>query len=187
MDKLSYIERVDHISQELRTVLSHIDPAQTDDYIAIILASDKIFVTGVGRVLLALETMVKRFNHLGISAHIVGAVNEPPISKNDLLIVGSGSGESLIPKHITLCAKKIGAKIAHLTSSPHSSIAQQSDVIVNFKCGSKSGEGTYQSIQPMTTLFEQSLMVFGDIICLELMQLKELSYADVSKNHANLE
>ncbi|TRJ29637.1 3-hexulose-6-phosphate isomerase, partial [Salmonella enterica subsp. enterica serovar Mbandaka] len=45
----------------------------------------------------------------------------------------------------------------------------------------------YISIQPMTTLFEQSLVLFGDLVCLEIMAIKQLSLANVKLNHANLE
>lgn len=60
--------------------------------------------------LLALEMTVKRLNHLGINACVVGAVNEP-IGPKDILVVGSGSGESIFPKHITACAKRYDAKL----------------------------------------------------------------------------
>ncbi|TSG06427.1 3-hexulose-6-phosphate isomerase, partial [Salmonella enterica subsp. enterica serovar Typhimurium] len=83
--------------------------------------------------------------------------------------------------------KRYDAKIVHLTSSPTSSIAQLADVIVDFHCGSKGGTGEYISIQPMTTLFEQSLVLFGDLVCLEIMAIKQLSLANVKLNHANLE
>ncbi|TSH60892.1 3-hexulose-6-phosphate isomerase, partial [Salmonella enterica subsp. enterica serovar Muenchen] len=57
----------------------------------------------------------------------------------------------------------------------------------DFHCGSKGGTGEYISIQPMTTLFEQSLVLFGDLVCLEIMAIKQLSLANVKLNHANLE
>ncbi|EBS3046506.1 3-hexulose-6-phosphate isomerase [Salmonella enterica subsp. enterica serovar Tchad] len=183
----NYRENVGIIEKELSMVLSRIDERQIDEYISTLLQAEKVFFVGVGRVLLALEMTVKRLNHLGINACVVGAVNEPPIGPKDILVVGSGSGESIFPKHITACAKRYDAKIVHLTSSPTSSIAQLADVIVDFHCGSKGGKGEYISIQPMTTLFEQSLVLFGDLVCLEIMAIKQLSLANVKLNHANLE
>ena len=175
------------VAHEIGNVLQGIDSAQIDRYIAELQGAETVFYVGVGRVLLALETAVKRLNHLGIHAYTVGALNEPPIGTRDLLVVGSGSGESIYPRHIAQCAKSYGARIVHLTSNPGSSIAQLADVIVDFHCGSKASAGAQPSIQPMTTLFEQSLVVFGDVVCLHIMTERGLSFADVSRNHANLE
>ncbi len=187
MSELTYKEQVNRITGEINTVLRNIDETQIQDYTRILLNAEKVFFIGVGRVMLALETTVKRLNHVGVNACVVGAVNEPPIGQNDVLVVGSGSGESIIPKHIATCAKKYHAKVVHLTSNPASSIARVADVIVDFHCGSKVGGGSITSIQPMTTLFEQSLMIFGDLVCLEIMKEKVLSFEEVSKWHANLE
>ena len=56
--------------------------------------------------MLALQCVCKRFAHLGIKAHCVGEINEPAIKKDDLLIVGSGSGGSLFPLGIAKKARE---------------------------------------------------------------------------------
>ncbi|QWA09278.1 SIS domain-containing protein [Sodalis ligni] len=187
MSNFQYVETVDRVTAEIASVLRGIEEEQIQAYVAALLKADTVFFVGVGRVLLALETAVKRLNHVGIKACVVGDINEPPIGPRDVLVVGSGSGESIFPKHIAGCAKKYGATLVHLTSNPASSIAQVADVIVDFHCGSKSGQGAFTSIQPMTTLFEQVLVIFGDLVCLRIMAIKELSLAEVAGNHANLE
>ncbi|MFK3707828.1 6-phospho-3-hexuloisomerase [Raoultella sp. BIGb0138] len=187
MTNASYSAAAQAITSEIASVLKNIDEAQIADYIAALRQANKVFFVGVGRVALALETTVKRLNHIGITACEVGAINEPPIAPGDVLVVGSGSGESIFPKHIAQCAKRYGATVVHLTSSPASTIARMSDVVVDFHCGSKSGSGTQMSIQPMTTLFEQSLMIFGDLICLRIMDMQGMTFEQVRLNHANLE
>lgn len=186
MPERDFFSSSQRVVEELSTVFNQLDAGSVEDFINAVLAADKVLVVGVGRVRIALAAFVKRLNHLGIPAWLVGDVNEPPITDRDLLLIGSGSGESIFPKNIAICAKKYGATLAHLTSSPHSSIAEMSDVVVDFHCGSKSGSGIH-SIQPMTTLFEQSLLLFGDMICLQLMRRKGLSVEQVSGQHANLE
>lgn len=186
MPESQYIHNQKSVIAELDTVLKSINKQEIEQLILALLSSEKIFIIGVGRVKISLSALAKRLNHLGIKTWLVGDVNEPPIGKNDLLLVGSGSGESLFPKNIAICAKKYHAKIAHLTSSPQSSIAQLSDIIVDFHCNSKSGEGI-KTIQPMTTLFEQSLMIFGDLICLDIAKRKGLTAEQVATQHANLE
>lgn len=73
----NYRENVGIIEKELSMVLSRIDERQIDEYISTLLQAEKVFFVGVGRVLLALEMTVKRLNHLGINACVVGAVNDP--------------------------------------------------------------------------------------------------------------
>lgn len=187
MTGISYLEQVDQVTAELAAVLQSIETRRIEAYLSRLQQADKVFFVGVGRVLLALQTTAKRFNHLGIKSWVVGEINEPPIGPQDILVVGSGSGESLFPRHIAARAKEFGAGVVHLTSNPASTIAQMADVVVDFHCGSKAGAGAFFSIQPMTTLFEQALMVFGDLMCLQLMELKGLSQDEVGRRHANLE
>ena len=70
-------------------------------------SAKRVFFVGVGRVLLSLEAIAKRYAHLGIDTVIVGQITEPAITKDDVLVVGSGSGETMFrqesqerPKHL---------------------------------------------------------------------------------------
>ena len=92
---------------ELKKTLESIDPKSLERLAQEVVKADQVFFVGVGRVMLALQCICKRFAHLGIKAHCVGEINEPAIKKDDLLIVGSGSGGSLFPLGI---AKKARAK-----------------------------------------------------------------------------
>ncbi|WP_392561837.1 6-phospho-3-hexuloisomerase [Orbus sturtevantii] len=182
----SYSQNEKTIIKELDMVLSSIENMQIEQLITALLTAEKVFIIGVGRVKISLSALAKRLNHLGIKTWLVGDINEPAINNNDLLLIGSGSGESVIPKQIAICAQKYHAKIAHLTSSPTSTIAKMANIVVDFHCNSKSGDGI-KTIQPMTTLFEQSLLIFGDLICLELAKRKQLTASQVASQHANLE
>ena len=84
--------------------------------------AEKVFFVGVGRVMLALECIAKRYAHLGIHAVVVGEITEPAITPKDVLVVGSGSGETLFPLGIARKAHSIGAKVVHIGSNPKSSM-----------------------------------------------------------------
>ena len=92
-----YRQTVSAVTSEIETTLGAIDPDSVMRLRDEILAADQVFFVGVGRVMLALQCVCKRLAHLGIRAHYVGEITEPAITKNDLLIVGSGSGASLFP------------------------------------------------------------------------------------------
>lgn len=182
----NYYENSQEVIEELGTLLGKISDEEINHYVHSLVEAREVFFVGVGRVRLALEAAVKRLTHLDISCHMVGDLNEPPITKEDLLVVGSGSGESVIPLEITKKAKNYGAKIVHLTSNPESSIAQMADYIVRFESPSKSSQ-TFTSIQPMTTVFEQGLLIFHDVLALQLMAEKQMTMDELKSRHANLE
>ena len=102
---MSYKDNSKLVINELSTTLNAIDEKQVDQLVTMICDAEKVFVVGVGRVLLMLQAFEKRLNHLGIDAYYVGEINEPAITENDLLIVGSGSGESVFPLSIIKIAK----------------------------------------------------------------------------------
>ena len=184
----SFAEKSGLVLNECSAVFSRIDPAAVEGLVDRILEADKVFFVGVGRVLIALQAAVKRFNHLGIPAFYVGQIDEPPITARDLLIVGSGSGESLYPVAITQKAKRLGARIAYIGSNPDSTIKQSSDLFVRIPVPSKVPvEDTVVSQQPMTSLFEQCLFLLGDVLALMIMEEKRLKKDDLNLKHANLE
>lgn len=168
--------------------LNMISDAQSEVLIEAVLAADKVFFVGVGRVLLSLQAICKRFAHLGINAHYVGEITEPAITEKDLLIVGSGSGESLFPVAIVKKAKMLGAKVAWIGSNDHSTIAELSNYQVRIPVQSKmSCPDELRSQQPMTSLFEQTLLLYGDAIARVIVERKELDLASLWQYHANLE
>lgn len=85
------------IAEELTATLAGISEEQVDQLMLAIQQSEKVFFVGVGRVLLSLEAVAKRLAHIGIQTVVVGQITEPAITAKDLLIVGSGSGESAFP------------------------------------------------------------------------------------------
>ena len=181
-----YYENSQAVMEELSHLLDKVSQEQIKSYTKELLQAEKVFFIGVGRVRLALEAAVKRLTHLGIQCHMVGDLNEPPITNKDLLVVGSGSGESVIPLEIAKKAKSFDARMVHLTSNPASSIAQLADTIVQFESPSKSSQA-FTSIQPMTTVFEQGLLLFHDVLTLQLMEERGMTFEELKANHANLE
>ena len=185
---MNYTETYSEIITECKLGLSSIEEKDTMKLIDAILSSKKVFFVGVGRVLLALEAICKRFNHLGIESYYVGAINEPAITSEDLLIVASGSGESLFPVAIAQKAKTFGAKIALISSNPDSTISKIADIFVRIPVQSKLAlPEEIKSIQPMTSLFEQLILLYGDTLSKMIIEKKHLALDTLWEYHANLE
>lgn len=176
------------IIEEINTALSAVNVKEVEKMIEMIYSAEKVFVIGVGRVLLMMKAFAKRLNHIGINANYVGAINEPAITEKDVLIIGSGSGESVIPVAITKIAKKYGAKIIHVGSNKKSTIAEIADLFVRIPCRTKLNlEDEIESKQPMSSLFEQSILIFGDIVVYMMVKNNNLDIKTLWKKHANLE
>lgn len=174
--------------KECKEALERIDDSQSEELIQALLSAEQIFFVGVGRVLLSLQAVCKRLAHLGLKTHYVGEITEPAITDRDLLVAGSGSGESVFPVEIVKKAKKIGAKVAWIGSNRESTIAQMADYIVRIPVQTKLGlKDELRSEQPMTSLFEQSLLLYGDAIARVIIDRRKLDMEALWKFHANLE
>lgn len=176
------------IIRECTEALERIDDAQSEQLIAAILNAEKVYFCGIGRVLLSLQEICKRLGHLGIDAHYVGEITEPAITERDLLIVASGSGESIYPRSVAKRAKELRVNIAWIGSNMESTIAKLSAIQVRIPVQTKLNcPGEMISGQPMTSLFEQVLLLYGDAVAMEIIQRKKLDMNTLWKFHANLE
>ncbi|MFM2487469.1 6-phospho-3-hexuloisomerase [Enterococcus avium] len=175
------------ITKEISATLDNIAPEEVEQLVAAIEAAERVFFVGVGRVLLSLEGIAKRLAHLGVQTVVVGQITEPAITK-DLLIVGSGSGESSLPLAIAKKAKSFGAAVAHIGSNANSSMKEYTDIFVRIPVQTKLAlPGEVPSVQPMTSLFEQSLLLLGDSIALMMVEEKNIDMHSLWQYHANLE
>lgn len=182
-------EDINSVTEELVRTLKSIDPSSAERLKNDILSADQVFFVGVGRVMLSLQSICKRLAHLGIKAHCVGEITEPHLNQEDLLIVGSGSGSSLFPLGIAKKAREtVGCRIVHIGSNPNSPMKEIADYMVRIPVRTKLYlEDEIDSCQPMTSLFEQSLLLFGDILAKMIIDEKKLDMKELWKYHANME
>lgn len=196
----SFENNIRLVISEIEQSLLNVSPKQTKSLINQIISAERVFLVAIGRVQLSLQCFGKRLAHLGIKVELVGSLTEKPATKKDLLIVASGSGESLIPIQITKKAKSIGCKIFLITSAKNSTIKKLSNFHVEIKAPTKKNFGTYfnkslfdsssktqKSVQPMSSLFDQTLHIYGDIVSLDIIEKLKINKKKLWKHHANLE
>lgn len=185
---VTYQETSELILSELRTSLGAIRTEEVEQLIELVLGARKVFFIGVGRVMLSLQAMAKRWNHLGIDCHLVGEITEPAITPEDVLIVGSGSGTTLFPAGIAQKAHRLGAKVVHIGSNPNSPLREIVTLMVRIPVRTKYYlEDEIDSRQPMTSLFEQTLLLLGDVVAKMIIDRRELDMKGLWQYHANLE
>lgn len=185
---MNYKENYSLILKEIESVCSRISADDAEKLVHSIMSSNNVFLVGVGRVLLSLKAFSKRLNHLGIKSYIVGDINEPAITEHDLLIVGSGSGETVFPLNIARIAKNYRAKVIHIGSNPNSSLKKYTDLFVRIPIKTKANlPDEIQSRQIMSSLFEQTLYIFCDTVCMMILEKKNIDIDSLWQLHANLE
>ena len=145
----------------------------------------RIFVAGAGRSGLCMRALGMRLMHVGKTAYVVGETTTPGITVNDLLIFGSGSGRTTGLLSLAEQARRRRAKILLFTTDAASPLAELADHHIVIPAPSlRAVEG---SLQPMGSLFEQSLLILCDSLILKLMQRTGVDAAQMLERHANLE
>ncbi|SDS85028.1 6-phospho-3-hexuloisomerase [Paenibacillaceae bacterium GAS479] len=176
------------ILKELQQATIQLDDGQADLLAERIIQSGKVFLAGAGRSGLMAKAFAMRLMHMGIDSYVIGETITPNITENDLLIIGSGSGETKSLLSMAEKARSLQACVAAVTIFPESSIGQLANIIVKLPGSPKDkSEGHYSTIQPMGSLFEQTLLLFFDAIILRLMEKKGYNSTTMFGRHANLE
>ncbi|KQU27203.1 6-phospho-3-hexuloisomerase [Peribacillus butanolivorans] len=179
---------VAEILKELNHSADLIADEEAEKLVNGILESKKVFVAGAGRSGFMAKSFAMRMMHMGIDSYVIGETVTPNFEKEDILIIGSGSGETKSLVSMAEKAKSIGGKIATVTIFPDSTIGQLADITIKLPGSPKDqSEGDYKTIQPMGSLFEQTLLLFYDAVILRFMEKKGLDTNKMYGRHANLE
>ena len=164
--------------EELQAVMDRLDKSR------------RVFVAGEGRSGFSARGFAMRLMHLGFQVNCVGDICSIHSAPGDLLLIGSGSGETESLAALARKAKKNGVKIALVTTDEDSTIAGMTDVVVVMPGVSpkwKGGGNGFTSIQPMASAFEQMCFLMYDGIVLELMEKLGETSETMFTRHADLE
>ncbi|WP_342555694.1 6-phospho-3-hexuloisomerase [Paenibacillus sp. FSL R7-0652] len=178
------------ILKELERTLSQIDDAEMQVLAERLLAAERIFVAGAGRSGLMGKAFAMRLMQMGLAVYVVGETVTPGISSADFLLLCSGSGETGSLAAMARKANQAGAPVGLMTIKPESTIAQLAQAVVRLPASAKedtADAGADVTIQPMGSLFEQSLLLSMDALILTMMEIKGMTGADMFSRHANLE
>ena len=172
---------------EVTALVHQIDEAEAAQLGQAIRQAHTIFVTGQGRSGLVMRMFALRLMQLGLRVYVVGDAITPPISRGDLLIVGSASGETASAVSAAQTAKTIGASVAALTARRDSTAARLAGVVLFVPGASPKLEGGPTTRLPMGTTMEQALLIFLDSMIATLAVQLGQSDQTMMARHANLE
>lgn len=182
-------QTIEAMIAELGGVLGAIDETEAEGLAQAVFKAPRLFVAGCGRSGLMVKAFAMRVMHLGKTVYVLGDVTTPSIREGDLLLIASGSGETESLVSYAKKARKLNANVATVTIYPRATIGSLAQNVVRINAPtSKSEEETgVVSVQPMGSLFEQSLLLFLDSCIVRLMELAGKGSAEMFENHANLE
>ncbi|WP_251049092.1 6-phospho-3-hexuloisomerase [Microbacterium sp. ISL-103] len=179
------------VSTEVSAVLESVirtDPVALGRVADLVAEAPRVFVLGAGRSGLALQMTAMRLMHLGLDVHVVGETTTPAISRDDLLLVASGSGTTSGIVRAAQTAVGVGAKVATITtdgSSPLAALSGAASIVV--PAAGKLDRSGAASAQYAGSLFEQAVVLIGDALFHALWARSGQDADDLWPRHSNLE
>jgi len=175
-------ESISYINRRASEILNEVDRGKVEGAVKLFMRARRIFVYGTGRSGLAGKAFAIRLVHLGFQTFVIGETITAPVQKNDLVVLISGSGETIPVTMTAEIARRLGAKIISITANPDSHIARFADILISLSVGDVDAE-----LAPLGTLFEASSWIFLDGLVAELMAIKGEDEKKMRKRHATLE
>ena len=172
---------------EVTTLIREIDQAEVRHLGELTRQAKRIFVVGQGRSGLVMRMFATRLMQLGLSAFVVGDAVTPATRQGDLVIVGSGSGETPGVASAAQRAKRILATVVGLTADRNSTLSRLADHSVFLPGGAPRVKTAKTMKLPLGDTLEQSMLVLLD--CLVALLAEEMAQSDevLMARHANLE
>ena len=175
------------ILNELNDTLTKISDEEINNAICLINNSSKIFFHALGRAGFMGKSFIMRLMHMGKETYVLGETNTPNFESNDLLIICFGSGETAQFIQLAKKAQSLGGKVLAFTGTPKSTLDKLSDCSIIIPAPSKKQkDNDFYSVQPMASLFEQSVLLTGDTIILTMME-QGPNGNEMFHRHSNLE
>lgn len=172
------------IMEEISGVLAQVKKQDLEDALACLNKNHRVFVDGEGRSGLMAKGFAMRLMHLGYTVFVVGETITPAVGEGDLFVAVSGSGASANVLNDAEKAKKAGATLLAVTSKPTTPLAQMADTVLAVPGTVRADAGQARaSVQLLSSLFDQSLHITLDALCLLASQRDATSNEAATGKH----
>lgn len=180
-------ERMETAIAEIRGPLLAMDEDAVERLAAEVLAARRIVIFGMGRELLSLKAFGMRLVHHGLDAHIAGDVTALPVGEGDLVILSIGVGDLDMHRAMAGLALKSGARLLVLTAQPDQVIPQMADAVVVVPAQTMADDTGSESILPMGTVYEIALLIYLDLVAVQIRESTGQTMEEIRARHSNLE
>ncbi len=181
----TYIESIEYIQKKIKEILGKVTQEEIEIVKDLFLNSNRIFVYGAGRSGLVAKAFAIRLVHLGFQTFVIGETITAPVQNGDLVVIVSGSGETIPAVMTAEIAHKLGAHVISITAKKDSEIAKFADVTLFI--ASTCYETKRKKYAPLGTLFEASVWILFDGIIADLLDGKKETEEIMRSRHATLE
>jgi 6-phospho-3-hexuloisomerase len=176
------------IFEENHFLVKHIREKDAHDFIQRIRNAESIFFCAQGRSGFILRCFCMRLMHLGFRVYFCGETVTPAITRKDLLVVLSGSGETPSTLEAVKRAKEHSAEAYGILGNIDSAIGSLVDHGLHIPGTTKlCRAGEPESSQMAGSLFEQSAFLFLEAVVLMIYQNRKNDIGSVSSRHAVIE
>jgi len=178
-------DSIEYIQYKTKDILNTVSDGDIDKIKNLFFKCDRIFVYGAGRSGLVAKAFAIRLVHLGFQTFVIGETITAPVQKGDLVIIVSGSGETIPAVMTAEIAHNLGAFVVSITGKKNSDIAKYADITLYIKASCNDKER--KKYAPLGTLFEASVWILLDGIIAYLLDSKNETEEDMRSRHATLE
>ena len=166
----------------LNQLLKYINASFSNAVEAIKKCESKVILCGVGKSGLIATKISATLSSIGVPSFVLSAINSShgdlgAISKKDLLILISYSGNTFELKNIIEFAKKYNVRLIGITSKKNSLLYQNSDIKLLIPEVIEAGHG----IVPTSSTASQ--LALGDALAISVMLSKKFTKSDFKKFH----
>lgn len=180
-----FCNSIDYIQRKIKDILNTVSQETVDEVKNLFFNTNHIFVYGAGRSGLVAKAFAIRLVHLGFQAYVIGETITVPVQNGDLVVIISGSGETIPAVMTAEIAHNLGAQVISITGKKYSDIAPYADVtlFISASCSEKERK----RYAPLGTLFEASVWILLDGLIADLLHSKEETEESMKRRHATLE
>ena len=178
------IDVLEKILDEIKDVLEKINEDELNAMMDELTPNRRVFVDGEGRSGFSAKGFAMRLMHLGYTVFFVGETITPAVEEGDVFVAVSGSGTSA---NVVSDAKKAadkGATVIAVTSKVDSPLAKTARKVLIVPGTVRGDAGSSRgSIQLLSSLFDQSLHITLDAVCLLLSYRNHTANDVATKAH----
>ena len=183
--KMIFSKSIEYIQRKISDILDNVSQDDIGEIKKLFFNANRIFVYGAGRSGLVAKAFAIRLVHLGFQTFVIGETITAPVQKGDLVIIISGSGETIPAVMTAEIACNFDAYVVSITAKKKSEIAKYADVTLFISAACDEIER--KKFAPLGTLFEASVWILLDGIIADLLNSKSETEETMRSRHATLE
>ena len=133
-----------------------------------------------------MEAIAMRLMHAGFASYVVGEMVTPPVCQGDVFLASAGPGHFPIVETLLKVARDARGRTIVLTAQPERAARMSPDLLIHLPAQTMVDVTAGLSVLTMGTPYEASLLLFGDLLILRLLELTHQKREDMYTRYTNM-